>query len=412
MRIHSLHSSTRWRLAAGIALAATLLAACGPQTAPPAPPPPEVGVIAVQPRDVPLVKDMVGRLSPFLSANVTARVSGVLQRRTYVEGANVRQGQVLFEIDPGFYRAQLENALAVLAQDQATLANARVTAARNRQLLPVGSVSQQTVDNSDAAERSAAARVRADEAAVATARLNLGYTKVTSPIDGIAGQQQLTVGAVVGNGTSDGGANGTLLATVQQIDPLYVNFTVSADELMALRQAQAQGRVSLAQQNRVQVKVRLPNGAPYEHPGTLDFTAAVVNAATGAVNLRARLPNPQQALLPGLYVTLSAELGEQKQVFLVPQRAILRDTAGAYALVVGPDAKVLRKNVQAGTARGSDWIVTSGLAAGDRVIVSGLQGAAPGREVKASDWQPPPPAPVPVNVPAPAPAAPASAPAR
>ncbi|WP_244120511.1 efflux RND transporter periplasmic adaptor subunit [Burkholderia gladioli] len=206
------------------------LAGCGKSGPPPAPPP-VVATVTAQPRDVPLTRDLVGRLSAYYSANVTARVSGVLLKRSYAEGSEVKAGQTLFEIDPSYYKTVLDNSLATLAEDQATYVNDRITAERDHQLLPVGSVSQQTVDNADAAERSAAAKVQADRASVESARVNLGYTKVTSPITGIAGEQQVTAGTVVGSGVSDAGASGTLLATVQQIDPLYVNFTLSAAEV-------------------------------------------------------------------------------------------------------------------------------------------------------------------------------------
>jgi membrane fusion protein, multidrug efflux system len=283
----------------------------------------------------------------------------------------------------------LDNAAATLAQDQATYVNDRVTAERDRQLLPVGSVSQQTVDNANAAERSAAAKVQADQASVNSARVNLGYTKVSSPITGIAGEQQVTAGTVVGSSVSDTGASGTLLATVQQIDPLYVNFTISAAELVTLRQAQSAGSVALAAQQSTTVRVTLPNGSPYDQPGTLDFSDASVNATTGAVNLRARIPNPQRQLLPGMYVTLSADLGQRNDVFLIPQQAIQRDVVGAYALVVD-GGKVKRKNVDTSGSYRNDWIVTGGLSAGDAVIVTGLQGAREGVAVKVSAWRAPP----------------------
>jgi len=246
-----------------------------------------------------------------------------------------------------------------------------VTAQRDRKLLPIGSVSQQTVDDAEAAERSALAKVQADQAAVDGARINLGYTKVTSPISGIAGQQQVTAGALVGSGTSDSGSSGTLLTTVQQLDPLYVNFTISAADLITLRQAQSQGSVALATQNDTSVQVVLPNGRPYDQVGTLDFSDVEVNSTTGAVNLRAKVPNPQHQLLPGMYVSLTVGLGTQNNVFLIPQQAIQRDTVGAYAMVVGADGKAARKDVTATDNYRNSWIVTGGLASGDQVSSSG-----------------------------------------
>jgi membrane fusion protein (multidrug efflux system) len=348
-----------------------------------------VGVITAQPQDVPLKRDLVGRLSAYYNANVTARVSGVLLKRLYEEGSEVKAGQVLFEIDPTYYRTMLDNDLATLAEDQATEVNDRLIDERTRKLLPVGSVSQQMVDNADAAERSAAAKVKADEAAVEGARVNLSYTKVTSPITGIAGEQQVTAGAVVGNGTVDAGAGGTLLTTVRQVDPLYVNFTISSAALVTLRQSQSEGDVALAAPHDVKVQIALPNGTPYDQLGTLDFSDVSVNSVTGAVNLRARVPNPRHELLPGMYVSLNVDLGKQKGAFLIPQQAIERDTVGAYALVVGKDGKVARKDVQTTDSYANDWIVTSGLTDGDQVVVSGVQAVHVGALAKTSPWTEP-----------------------
>ncbi len=365
------------------------LVGCSKDAPPPAAPVPLVGVITAQPQEVPIKRDLVGRLSAYYNANVTARVSGVLLKRLYEEGREVKAGQVLFEIDPTYYRTMLDNDLATLAEDQATEVNDRLIDERYRKLLPVGSVSQQMVDNADAAERSAAAKVKADEAVVEAARVSLSYTKVTSPITGIAGEQQVTAGAVVGNGTVDAGAAGTLLTTVQQVDQLYVNFTISSADLVTLRQAQSNGDVALAAPHDVKVQITLPNGTAYDQLGTLDFSDVSVNSVTGAVNLRARVPNPRHELLPGMYVSLNADLGEQKSAFLIPQQAIERDTVGAYAMVVGKDGKVVRKDVHATDSDGNDWVVTSGLSDGDQVVVSGLQTVHEGALAKASPWTEP-----------------------
>jgi len=370
-------------------LSLTVLGACAKPKPPP--PPPAVGVVKAETAVVPLTRSLVGRLAPHFSANVTARVSGVLVKRDYAEGSAVKQGQVLFEIDPAYYRTVLNNDLATLAQDQATEVYDRLAAERDHKLLPVGSVSQQTVDDADATMRSATAKVQADAAAVQGARINLGYTRVTSPIDGIARQQQVTRGALVGGSTSDAGASGTLLTTVDQIDSVYVNFTVSGADLMTLRQAQSAGVVVLAQQNKTTVQVVQPTGTVYPQLGTLDFSDSAVNATTGTVNLRALVPNSAHVLLPGLYVTLNVDFGSQSDVFLIPQQALQRDTVGAFLLVVDAGGKVLRKDVSAENAFGNDWIVTSGLTAGDQVVVSGLQSIHTGGTAKASPWQPTPP---------------------
>jgi membrane fusion protein, multidrug efflux system len=382
-----------------------VLAACSKSTPPP--PPPQVAVVKAQMQSVPLERQFVGRLSPYYSANVTARVSGVLLRRNYTEGSPVRAGQLLFEIDPVFYRAQLNTDLALLAEDQATYVNDHITAVRNRKLLPVGSVSQQTVDNSDAAERSAAAKVKADEATVASARVSLDYTRVTAPINGIAGQQQVTAGAVVGNSTSDAGGSGTLLTTIQQIDPMYVNFTLGSADLATLQQSQSTGSIDLQKQNQTTVQIALPNRTAYGTAGTVDFSDVTVNAATGSINMRALVANPQRRLLPGMYVTLTVNFGQQNNVFLVPQQALQRDTVGAFVFVVGADGKVARKDVEATNSLGNNWIVTHGLADGDQIIVTGVQMVREGAPVKTVAWQPPGAA----SVGAAASAAPAAAPA-
>lgn len=367
---------------AGATLLALALAACS-HPAPPAPPPPTVGVVTVQPQTVPLTQRVVGRLSAFRSANVLARVPGVLLTRDYKEGSEVKAGQLLFQIDPAPLKAALDNAKAQLAQAQATYVNNRVDAERARAIAPKGYISKSDLDNALAAERTAKAAVEAAQANVETARINLGYTNVTSPIAGRAGEQQVTEGALVSQGTA------TLLTTVDQIDPLYVNFTMSVGALDELRQAQHQGGVTLSQPNKATVKVSLPDGTPYPEPGVVDFSSPSVSPSTGSVSLRAILPNPDFTLLPGSYVTLEVNLGERHKSFLVPQAAVQRDITGAYVLTVGKDGKVARHDVTTSGTHGVDWVVTSGLSAGDEVIVSGIQVVQVGKPAKAEPWQPP-----------------------
>jgi membrane fusion protein, multidrug efflux system len=312
----------------------------------------------------------------------------VLLKRVYQEGTDVKQGQVLFEIDPAVYQAALNSAQANLAAGQATYVNYHKVADRYRQLRPQNYISQSDLDLAEANERSSAATVKQLEAAVQNAKISLGYTRVVSPIDGRAGQQQVTEGAIVGAGAADTGSSSTLLTTVDQLDPLYVNFTVSAADLDRLRAAQTAGNVSLSDQDKTTVKVTLPDGSKYDQNGTLDFSGASVDPTTGTINLRAQLPNPQRRLLPGTYVTITADLGQQHNVYLIPQQGISRDVVGAYALVVGPDGNVVRKNVTADVTTGSNWIVSSGLTSGDQVIVSGVQTVQPGKPAKATPWQP------------------------
>jgi len=347
-----------------------------------APPPPEVGVINVQPTSVPLTRDLSGRLAPVRSADVRARVPGVLLKRVYDEGTDVKEGQVLFKIDPAPLQADLSSAQGQQASAQATYTNAHVAAERARQLAPQKYVSQSDLDDAQAVERSAAASLQQAKAAVTNAQINLGYANVVAPISGRAGKQRVTEGALVGSGDV------TLLTTVDQIDPLYINFTMSSNELQALRQAQGQGSVSLSDTKDTAVKVLLNNGQVYDQAGTLDFSDVVVDQATGAVSLRATLPNPQKALLPGSFVTVEANLGTRSNVFLVPQGAIQRDTNGAYAMVVAADGKVSRKDVQMeSNAIDNKWIITAGLQAGDQVIAAGLQKAKEGGQVKAVPYE-------------------------
>jgi len=349
----------------------------------PAPPPPEVGVIAAVAQNVPLQRDLVGRLAPVRSSDVRARVPGVLLKRLYQEGSDVKEGQILFQIDPAPLQAALSASQAQLASAQASYANARVAAARARQLIAQKFVSRSDLDNAEAAERSAAAAVQSAQAGVTSSRINLDYASVRAPISGRAGKQQVTEGALVGQGDV------TLLTTVDQLDPLYVNFSISASELEQLRNAQ---NVSLSGEGESTVSVLLSDGTPYAETGKLDFSGTVVDPNTGAVSLRATLPNPDKRLLPGSFVTLRATLGEQKNAFLVPQAAIQRDAAGGYAMVVGKDGQVARKNVVTGDATGGKWLITSGLAAGDQVIVSGLQKVKEGAPAKATPWKPAAPA--------------------
>ena len=371
-----------------LCLSLLALAACGKQQGPPQMPPPTVGVVEAQPQDVPLTKDLVGRLSAYRSADVRARVSGLLLKRAYTEGTDVKQGQLMFQIDPAPYKAALAAAQAALASAQATYTNAHIVANRDRQLVPKGYISQAQADSDEATERSSLAAVKQAEANVQTAQVNLSYTNVTSPIAGRAGEQQVTEGAIVGASTTDTGSSSTLLTTVDQIDPMYVNFTLSASDLDALQHAQHAGNVSLSEQNKTTVQITMPSGNKYEQLGALDYSSVIVNPNTGAINMRAQAPNPQQRLLSGMYVTLTVNMGELNKVYLIPQAAIQRDPAGAYALIVGKDGNVAQKRVVADSMRGNDWVVTNGLDAGDQVIVSGIQAVKPGAPAKASPWKP------------------------
>lgn len=357
--------------------ALVLLGGCGRSGPPPAPPPPQVEVVVVHAQPVPLTRNLVGRLSATRSADVRARVAGVLLKRLYREGSDVKAGQPLFQIDPAPLRAALDGALASLAQAEANAANAHVTAQRSRELLPSGLVSRSDLDNAEAGERSTAASVAQAKAAVGTARINLSYATVTAPIAGRAGQQGVTEGALVGQGSP------TLLTTVEQIDPIYVNFDEPAVDIERLRRAQAAGSITMARDNQVRVQLTLSDGTLYGHIGTLDFLDVSVDPATGAVALRGIIPNPDHQLLPGMFVGVRLTSGQVRRGFLVPQAGLQRDANGPYVLVAGPDDKVLQKSVTAESLEGPNWVVTAGLADGDRVIVSGTQNARPGTIVAA-----------------------------
>jgi membrane fusion protein (multidrug efflux system) len=304
-------------------------------------------------------------------SDVRARVPGILLKRLYKEGTEVKEGQPLFQIDPAPLQAALAAALAAQAQAQATATNAHISAERARELVPSGLVSRSDLDNAEASERSSAAAVQQARANVESARINLGYARVTAPISGRAGQQAVTEGALVGQGTA------TLLTTVEQLDPIYVNFDQPATEVERLRREQSSGDISLVEPHKAVVQLTLPDGAAYGRAGLLDFFDVAVDPTTGAVALRGLIPNPDKQLLPGMYVNVRLTIGTLNHAFLVPQAALLRDAKGPYILTVGDDSKVIQKRVTADTTNGQNWIVTSGLREGDRVIVSGTQAARP-----------------------------------
>lgn len=369
----------RFRPAALSLAAALALAACKGQQEPMQMPPPEVGVVTVQAQTVPLERELVGRLAPFRTADVRARVSGVLLKRLYTEGSEVKEGQPLFQIDPAPLQATLNAARANLAAAEASYANAHTAAERARQLAPQKYISQSDLDTAEANERSTAAAVAQAKANVTSARINLGYATVTAPISGRASQQRVTEGALVGQGDA------TLLTTIDQIDPLYVNFSIAANELEQLRNASG---VTLAGDGQARVTLQLPDGSTYGEAGVLDFADRVVDPGTGAITLRARLPNPDKSLLPGNFVSFKAEMGTRAGVFLLPQAAVLRDSNAAYVYVVGADGNVARKNVSIESAANNQWLVTAGLDAGDQVIAAGHQKVAVGAPAKPTPWQP------------------------
>ncbi len=354
-----------------------LLAACNKATPPTAAqrPVPEVAVVTAHAATAPLTRELVGRLAPTRIAQVRARVTGIVLKRIYTEGTDVKQGQRLFQIDPAPLQATLHAQEAALAKAQADAANAALTARRYRDLSKKGVLSQQELDTALANERTTAAAVKQAEANVESARLDLGYATVTAPIAGRAGRALVTEGALVDK------TQATELTTIEQIDPIYVNFSQSVAELEQLQQAM--GNMAQPSGEAPQVSVLLSDGETYAHTGTLDFSDLAVDPGTGAISLRAVVPNPDHRLLPGMFVKLRLTVGHIAHAYSLPQAAIVRDMQGAYVLVVDAQGKVEQRRVQTHGMTRANWLVTGDLHDGDQVIVDGLQKVRPGAPAKA-----------------------------
>ncbi|MEP7058994.1 MAG: efflux RND transporter periplasmic adaptor subunit [Caldimonas sp.] len=374
-----------------LALAAAL-AGCGQQGAVPgaagpggaAPPPAEVGVITVAPRPLGLTTELPGRLEASRVAQVRARAAGILQKRLFTEGSDVKAGQPLFQIDSAPYQATLASTQAALARAQANLTQATAQAERYKPLLEANAISKQEYINAVAAQKQAEADVAAAKAAVQTGRINLGYASVTAPISGRIGRALVTEGALVGQGEA------TPLALVQQIDPMYVNFTQSSTDVLRLRRALESGKYKRASgPGSASVQVLLEDGSDYGLPGKLLFTDLSVDPTSGQITLRAEVPNPKGVLLPGMYVRVRLEQAETDNGIVVPQQAVTRGSTGDSVMVVGADGKVAPRPVKIGAAIGADWVVLEGLAAGELVMVDGFQKLRGNAPVKPVPWQPP-----------------------
>lgn len=354
------------------------LAACGsPGAAAPktAPGPTEVTVMTLASTPVTLTRELPGRVSARRVAEVRARVSGIVEKRLFDEGSEVKEGQPLYRIEAGPYQASLQSARATLQRAQSGLTPAQDIAKRDEELLSnAGAVSVETAERSAASLRSVEAEIAAGRAAVRSAKINLDYTIVTAPVSGRIGRSIVTEGAYVQQSPA------TLMATIQQIDTVYVDVTQSTTELQRLRR-ELEGD-TLRPPGATTVSLVLEDGSTYGETGTLEFTDVTVETGTGSVLLRAVFPNPRGELLPGMFVRARIDQGEDPQAILVPQRAVTRDTRGqAWALVVGPDNKVERRKLVADRVVGDAWRVTSGLVAGEQVILDGLQKVRPGAEV-------------------------------
>ena len=374
-------------------LALALLAGCGAKddakgAAPPGgamPPPPTVGIVTVAPQVVALQTELPGRVDPVRVAQVRARVNGVVLKRQFVEGSEVRAGQPLFLIDPAPYQAALDTAKAQLARAQASLAQTTATVERYRPLAAANAISQQEYVNAQAAQKTADADVAAGRAAVQAAAINLGYAQVTAPIAGRIGRALVTEGALVS------AAEATQLALIQQISTVYVNFTQSSSELLRLRRAAAANQLRRPG-DAVAVRVLLDDGSELPRPGKLLFSDLSVDASSGQVTLRAEVPNAEGLLLPGQYVRVRLSQAELPAGFLLPQQAVTRSAQGDTVLVVGEGDKPSPRPVTVGSSQNGRWIVTDGLKPGDRVIVDGFQKLAmipPGAPVSPVPWQPP-----------------------
>ena len=375
----------RASLAAALAICSitSLLAACGkpPMMGPPPGPqgPPQVSTVLVQPQDVVLTTDLPGRTSALLVADVRPQVTGILQARRFVEGSTVKAGDVLYQIDPATYRAALESAEAALAKAEANQYTTRLRAERYEELIAIKAVSQQDADDARAALLQANADVASARAALTTTRIDLDYTRVISPITGRIGKSAVTPGALVT-------ANQTnALATVQQLDPMYVDVTQSSSDVLKLKRAIADGKVA---GGTAKVKLLFEDGTAYPLAGELQFSDVSVDPNTGAVTLRAVFPNPNGELLPGLYVRAVIEEATIQQALLVPQQAVTRDATGKpLAYVVGEDGKLQQRELQTERAIADQWLVTSGLQPGEALVVSGQQKAQPGALVRATPYR-------------------------
>lgn len=378
-------------VALATAAAALVLASCGKTEAPPGGgggpqmPPVEVGVVTATPGDVGLITELPGRVEASRVAQVRARAAGILQQRLFKEGSDVKAGQPLFRIDPAPYAAAAESARASLAKAQANLAQASALVERYRPLVTANAISRQDFVNAEAAEKQAQADVAAGKAAVRTADINLGYASVTSPISGRIGRALVTEGALVGQGEA------TPLAVVQQINPVYVNFTQSASDVFQLRRAMESGQFKRAgSAEAASVKLVLGDGSEYAEPGKLLFTDLSVDSTTGQVTLRAEVPNPKGDLLPGLYVRVRIEQAQASNAITLPQQAVTRTQQGDTVSVVGDDGKVSQRSIKVSAAQNNRWVVLEGLKAGEKVMVDGFQKVQmlpPGTPVKPVPWQ-------------------------
>jgi membrane fusion protein (multidrug efflux system) len=359
-----------WRMAAVAAAVVVVTAGCSPKAAeaPAAKAPTKVGVVTLKAQSQQLDASLPGRTRAFLTAEVRPQVSGIVQKRLFTEGASVKAGQPLYQIDSASLRATQASAEAALAKVRASQRTLQATAARNAELVKIDAISRQANEESQAAVAQSAADVAAAQAALENARINLRYSSIQAPISGQTSLSTVTPGALVTANQVDA------LTTIVQLDPMYVDFTQSSTELLQHKRDIQDGRFQKLERDALAIQLKLEDGRLYSHRGKLQFAGVIVNPSTGVVTLRAVVPNPEGVLLPGMYVQALLPTGVAPEALLVPQQAVTRDIAGkASVLVVDAEAKVQRRPIEIDRAIGSRWMVTSGLAAGDKIIVDGFQ---------------------------------------
>ncbi len=338
---------------------------------------PEVAVVTLQPERVAITSELPGRTSAYLLAEVHPQVNGIVQKRLFTEGADVKEGEVLYQIDPRPYQAAYDTAAAALARAEANLPAIRKRAERFKELLTVNAVGEQDFEDAEAARKQAEAEVQALKAGAEAARINLGYTRITAPISGRIGKSNVTPGALAA------AYQGPAFTTIQQLDQVYVDSPQSSAILLAIQRNLATNRIKGGTREQAKVKLLLEDGTPYAQTGLLKFSDVTVDPSTGSQILRMVFPNPRHILLPGMYVRAIVEEGVAEQAILVPQQGVTRDPKGnAIALVVDGSGKVEQRTLRVDRAIGSKWLILEGLSAGDRVILEGLQKVRPGVAVK------------------------------
>lgn len=362
----------------GLAFVAAL-AGCSEPVAQSGPPPlPEVGVVTTQTQTLSMTTELAGRTNPYMVSELRPQVGGILKERLFKEGGEVKAGDILYQIDDAIFKARHNSAKAALAKAEANLKVTRLTASRYKELVKINAVSKQENDSAQAELLRAQADVAAAKAALDMEAINLAYTRVEAPISGRIGQSSVTPGALLSANQPDP------LAVIQQLDPIYVDVTQSSVELLRLREALASGALKRSDTAAASVKLKLEDGSVYEHPGELQFSEVRVEPGTGMVTLRAVFPNPDNKLLPGMYVRAQIEEGLRDDAMLLPQRAVMRDGKGTpTALVLNPDNKVELRVLETSRAIGDQWLVERGISPGERLIVEGVQKVRPGAEARA-----------------------------